>query len=454
MDRIRAHWITLAPTGVAVVAIGQLSAVAPPVALVLALALAGVGLVAAMRARAEAARAAFLVRLAGGAPATMACVVLRADAPGWRRFRAPRRLDDAAVANLGGGRLGVALAHGGGVGGLVAAACRLQATAEAAFGGRTVSLGIASCRLSASGHTTLEVATQALARRSGPSAIELAQGDPEADATARIARAIPDPAASSLFEMWGEPVVCGDTGRLLSVELHPRWSDPALGTLTARDLAPALTADSQWHDLALRTLESGIHLLDSLSARGLAPLPLTLTLPAAIGRCDRFEQRLAFALDRADLHPGALRIRLDPGLDAAEDRGAVAADAHMRPGCPLIHDAAATSVAERIAIPAALTRGIDSDHARRRLVSGILKAAEARGAETVAMGLTRPEEAALMAQFGCTALHGPAIARAMPAPRLAGWIAARAGAAAQGPWVVPADPGALPAAGQARRKHG
>ena len=432
MLRAGTEWVALGLSGLlaaATVPLGPWSALGAGAAIAL------LGIARWRQARHRHSDAALAARLAAGGASTF--VMFAPSRGGAKVFT--RTVAGLRLYRCGKGRLAAVIAATGDPATDIASVCRVQAALHDVTG-TLFSAGLAPHRTGACPKETRAAAAQALsvALRKEPGEIELAAtADPAAEAATRIARALPDPIRSPLFEMWAEPLISADTGEVTALELLPRWRHPALGILTPRDMPSSGRSDQAQRELALRLVDEGIALLDTLQAEDIPGLPLILTLPANLPACERFVLRLAFALDRADLSPSRLWVRFEPTGTEEDDVDPDLVFGLVRLGCRPILDAVAAPcgvAAERVSIPSALTLGIDRDVSRRRLVSDILRLADEQDLPTLASGISRPEEATILAGLGCATLQGPAVVRAMPADRLPGWIGARASAAPLAGW--------------------
>ncbi|MDM7458556.1 MAG: EAL domain-containing protein, partial [Paracoccus sp. (in: a-proteobacteria)] len=68
----------------------------------------------------------------------------------------------------------------------------------------------------------------------------------------------------------------------------------------------------------------------------------------------------------------------------------------------------------RIKIDRSFVTGCDIDPGQQRMILAILALAERLGISTLAVGVVTREEHAFLAQMGCDAVQGYAIARRMP----------------------------------------
>lgn len=79
---------------------------------------------------------------------------------------------------------------------------------------------------------------------------------------------------------------------------------------------------------------------------------------------------------------------------------------------------------QRIKLDRSVVAQVDRDPAQRRMVTALLSLADRLGLETVAEGVERAAEHALLAQLGCDHVQGFCIARPMPAQKFAEWLPA------------------------------
>ncbi|WP_191090074.1 putative bifunctional diguanylate cyclase/phosphodiesterase [Histidinibacterium aquaticum] len=315
----------------------------------------------------------------------------------------------------------------------------------------TVSVGYACASdvPGATGAALLQSARLALihGQRAGPSA--LAGFGPEM--RSRVARrgALARQAARALeageILPWFQPQVSATSGRLVGVEALARWPRAGGRMVPPAAFLPALEEAGLTAALGRHILFKSAEALSDWREKGLQVGHVGLNLaPADLTEPDLAE-RVATTLRRLDLPPEALCIEVLETVVAGQAEDTVVATLKdlARLGCRLDLDdfgtghAAITSIrhlpVHRLKIDRSFITGVDRDPDQQRMLSAILIMAERLGLETLAEGVETEGEIRRLAEMGCGALQGFAIARPMPFDQATDWIAARPALAAPRP---------------------
>ncbi len=301
---------------------------------------------------------------------------------------------------------------------LAALVCRCQAIVEDGTGDARLSAGLALSSRGASASAVLHAAERALeiALARGPGEIEMA--DPGA-ASGSLVEA---PETSPLLETWIEPRLRAATHLISAIAPVPRWRHPALGLLEASDIIDGDLPPDAAATLFLRLLAEGLDALDRLDPAGGDGTILSIGLPGKVAGVSGLAARLAFAIDRADIAPERVELRLFEAPTGPELAGLA------RTGCRI---AAPPEVAATLP-PELFGQSAPALLLEAALRPGCMRALSRSGREIVALGITDVAEIADLAAAGATQLQGPAIAEPRPISELGDWFAERRASAPVG----------------------
>ncbi len=292
---------------------------------------------------------------------------------------------------------------------LAALVCRCQAAVEDRTGAK-LSAGLSLSSRGIAADAVLRTAERALdiALARGPGEMEMVALAP---APGPLVEA---PETSPLLETWIEPRIRAGTNRVCTVAPVPRWRHPALGLLDAGDIFDRETSPEAAATLLLRLLVDGLAALDRLDAAGLDVEILSMALAPGVGGVSGLAARLAFAIDRADIAPERIELRLSEPLEEPELAGLA------RIGC-------------RIAAPPEIA-GLLPERFGGDAPAVLLEAASLppdmhalprTAPEIIVLGVSDIAAIADLAAAGATQLHGPAISDPQRISELANWLAAR-----------------------------
>jgi len=231
----------------------------------------------------------------------------------------------------------------------------------------------------------------------------------------------PGPALFDRVELFFQPQLCCNTGRVLGLrvlpgirmddqgrcelsELVPRLDDEMLGRIVADALRQALACLGGWDRMG-----AGVPLLS-------LPLPDRVLADAAAA------DAILWELDRQDLSPARLEIELGEPVGRSGGRMPVMASLRRltAAGCGVaLGDFGAGSAglddlrrlgAGRVRIGPAFIAGCDRRVDQQRMILAILALAEHLHLKTLADGVGTREECSFLVQIGFDAVQGPAVA--------------------------------------------
>lgn len=289
-----------------------------------------------------------------------------------------------------------------------------------------------------SGDAALSAALDALeeARASGPGAVRAFSAERPRDRARRAELEAEAVAAleNGQIRPWFQPQISTDTGAVSGFEALARWEHPARGALTPKDFLPALTATGQIERLGEVMLFHGLTAMQTWERAGCKVPSLGVNFAAEELRNPRLAEKLAWELDRFGLAPERLTVEIleTVMVDASDDTITRTIEALARIGCRIDLDDFGTGNASlaalkrfsvrRIKIDRSFVINVDEDRDQQLMVTAILGLAERLGLETLAEGVERVGEHAILAQLGCGHVQGYGIARPMPFEDTIGWM--------------------------------
>lgn len=291
---------------------------------------------------------------------------------------------------------------------------------------------------SRTGEALLDCAELALeeALREGPSAIRAYSPDLMKRASERrqLSGELEDALLNGLIEPWFQPQLSTDTGKIIAISSSPRWAHPEKGSLPARQFL---------HDIHEQGL--GRQLDELIFSKSCAWLKVWresgLDIPAvgvALGpdriADSRLVEHLAWELDRHDLSPRDIRLEITEETVQSDETGDIAAalfgltefglDLELvgfGRGNASIGAIRRHSI-RRIRIDRSYVTRVDRDHEQQTMISAILTMAAKLAITTVADGVDTAGEHAVLAQLGCDAVQGLAVAPPMQGSEIPDWI--------------------------------
>ncbi len=243
------------------------------------------------------------------------------------------------------------------------------------------------------------------------------------------------------FTAWFQPQICTDTGRISGFEALARWEHPEHGIVPPAEFMPVLEAAGHLEQLGTAMLDDTLRALVAWDRAGFDVPSVGVNMSQADLRDPHLAQRIAWMLDRHDLHGNRLSIEILESVMAEGGIGPgdspvlrnVTALAEM--GCRIDLDDFGTGHASitslhrlpvtRVKIDRSFVTGVDRDRARQKMMMTILSMCEHLGLETLAEGVETPAEHAMLAQLGCNHVQGFGIGRPMPFDATCGWLRAR-----------------------------
>ena len=237
------------------------------------------------------------------------------------------------------------------------------------------------------------------------------------------------------FVLHFQPVASPLTGEVTAVEALVRWNHPTRGLVLPLDFIPLAEQSGLIRQLTTKVLDLAVAEAASWSVAG-RPLPVAVNLSANDLRTHAVVDDVARTLDRHGV-PGHL-LQLEVTETALLDApGAVGIVDRLRLlGVRIALDDFGTGYSSLTYLkqlrPAALkidrsfVHSMTRDAADAEIVRSVVELAHRLSIGVTAEGVETEEHWRFLAELGCDTVQGYFLARPLPAPELAAWLAARA----------------------------
>jgi len=239
---------------------------------------------------------------------------------------------------------------------------------------------------------------------------------------------------SGVIQAWFQPQLSTDTGDVSGFEALARWPHPERGMIPPAEFMPAIEQAGLSERLSAAMLYASLAALRAWENAGLHIPRVSVNLSAEELRDPGLVDRVRWELDRFNLHPARLTVEITEAA-VSEVRDDVVTH-NLRAlgelGCGIDLDDFGTGHASiatvrrhavrRLKLDRSFVTHVDSDRNQQQMIAAILTMAERLGLETVAVGVERIGEHAMLAQLGCDHVQGFGIARPMPVEDTPGWV--------------------------------
>ena len=289
-----------------------------------------------------------------------------------------------------------------------------------------------------SGEALLDAAETALreASRVGAGAIRAFTAEMQTAATRRhdLSEAVAEAIEKGRICAWFQPQLSTDTGEVSGFEALARWPDPDRGMIPPAEFMPAIEQAGLSERLSEATLYHALTALRRWEKAGLHIPSVAVNLSAEELRNPALVERIGWELDLFNLAPGRLTVEVSESAvsDDSDDMTARNLRALGELGCGIDLDdfgTGHTSIAavrrhavRRLKLDRSFVADVDSVREQQELIAAILTMGERLNLETVAVGVERAGEHAMLAQLGCAHVQGFGIARPMPFEDTVGWL--------------------------------
>ncbi len=305
------------------------------------------------------------------------------------------------------------------------------------------SVGVAISRPGTTGTELLGLADEALydAKHSGKDRIVTAGGGDAAERgmASRLLPQIRSGLAQHEFVVHGQPILDLATGAVVAVETLVRWNHPTRGLLSPADFLTVAESSPLMVELGARVLRESCRLAASWLELfgGQAPV-VHVNVSGRQLEVGTLTRQVADCLDRYALPASSLVIELTE-TRAVEMAAPLLQDiARLRAlGVRLALDdvgAGYSSLGRLTQLPVDIIKidrqfitGLGHDQTCRAVVRALLTLASTIGALVVAEGVETPQQAQILASYGCDTVQGFLYSAARPEPELREYLRGRVG---------------------------
>lgn len=274
------------------------------------------------------------------------------------------------------------------------------------------------------------------AHQHGPGAIRAYSAEMKLAARLRsdLADEVADALETGQIRSWFQPQTSTDTGKIAGFEALARWPHPERGLIPPAEFLPVIEQAGLTNRLNEEILFHAFTALRSWDKAGLHVPTIGVNFSGTELRDPKLVDRIQWELDRFDLAPGRLTVEVLETVVSGSQDDMVARNiaALSQLGCGIDLDDFGTGHASiaairrfainRLKIDRSFVTRVDQDREQQNLVAAILMMAERLGLETLAEGVERVGEHAMLAQLGCGFVQGYGIGRPMPFEDTIGWM--------------------------------
>lgn len=287
--------------------------------------------------------------------------------------------------------------------------------------------------------TALLAAAEAALRdaaQNGPGAIRSYSADMQLTYTIRneLADEVAEALEIGQIRPWFQPQTSTDTGAVTGFEALARWPHPERGLIPPAEFLPAIEQAGLSERLSEEILFHAFTSLRSWDKAGLNVPSVGVNFSSDELRNPKLIDRIKWELDRFDLTPDRLTVEILETVvsDSSDDMVTRNIAALSDLGCRIDLDDFGTGNASigairrfavhRLKIDRSFITKVDQDRDQQDMVATILMMAERLGLDTLAEGVERVGEHAMLAQLGCGHVQGYGVARPMPFEDTIAWM--------------------------------
>ena len=297
----------------------------------------------------------------------------------------------------------------------------------------TPSIGIAMFPADAEDFDALAQCAEAAmchAKRGGHGTYRFFTRDMQADTARalRIENALRRALEHGQLQLYYQPLIDLQSGRVIGAEALLRWHHTELGAIAPAEFIPVAEASGLVSAIGEWALRSAVRQLRTWMDAGLPALSMAVNLSAAQFHHAGLPALASEILDQAGLSPEHLELELTEGVAMEDPQRAMAvmADLHAR-GIRVSIDDFGTGYsslsylkrfrAHKLKIDQSFVRDISDDPDDKAIVGAIIHMASSLGLRTIAEGVETESQLAFLRQQGCDEAQGYLFSRPL-APAL------------------------------------
>ncbi|MGR8930073.1 MAG: bifunctional diguanylate cyclase/phosphodiesterase [Gammaproteobacteria bacterium] len=231
------------------------------------------------------------------------------------------------------------------------------------------------------------------------------------------------------FQLYYQPQIDINDGRIIGVEALLRWRHPELGMVSPAEFIPIAENSGLILPIGEWVLKTATHQARTWLDDGYAPMIMAINLSAAQFRQANLLELIESQLAEADLAPHLLELELTEGVAMQNPQAAIAMMHNLQDrGIRLAIDDFGTGYsslnylkkfrAYKLKIDQSFVRDINTDAEDRAIVNAIINMAKSLGLKTIAEGVETLEQQKYLSEQGCDEMQGYLFSKPLPADEL------------------------------------
>lgn len=251
----------------------------------------------------------------------------------------------------------------------------------------------------------------------------------EVHARSRLEQALLFAMERSEFEVYYQPQVITESGRITGVEALLRWHNPELGLVYPGTFIPVAEHNGLIHAIGGWILRTACEQVQEWNGQGLGPLRLAVNLSPLQFADDNLVNEVRTALELTGLDPRSLELEItESALVENMEQATSAMRALKEQGVKLAIDDFGTGYSslsnlrhfplDRIKIDQSFTREIQNNKDVREITTTIITMAKRLKLEIIAEGVETESQASFLGDRGCDELQGFYFSHPLPATEI------------------------------------
>lgn len=239
--------------------------------------------------------------------------------------------------------------------------------------------------------------------------------------------------ANQEFELYYQPQVSADNGRLTGLEALLRWEHPELGFIGPDEFIPIAEEMGLIVEIGHWVIEQAANYNRSLQQRGLAEVVMAVNLSSLQFQRAGFVEQLEATLNKAKLAAKWFELELTESLLLENIEQVVDKLYHLKKlGISIAIDDFGTGYSslnylkrlpiDKLKIDKSFIRELDIDQKDAAITRAIIAMGQQLGLQVIAEGVETLSQANLLSQYGCNELQGYFYAKPLPAAKLEQFI--------------------------------
>lgn len=228
------------------------------------------------------------------------------------------------------------------------------------------------------------------------------------------------------LQIYYQPQVSMQDGRIIGAEALLHWTHPALGSVSPSEFIPSAEESGLIMPIGEWVLRHAARQAKSWMQNGLVPLVMAVNLSAVQFRHPDLPNLITRILDEEGLPPEYLELELTEGVAMHDPQNAIAVmnKLHER-GVRMSIDDFGTGYSSlshlkkfkvyKLKIDQSFVRDISTDPEDRAIVSAVINMAKSLGLQTIAEGVETAGQLAFLREQGCDEMQGYYYCKPLPA---------------------------------------